>query len=60
MSEKTYIETTNAKAEQVAFIGRAMERSGEECSLSEYLMTAALDKAKQVMETEATGKEVAL
>lgn len=44
MNDKTNIETMNAKAEQVAFIGRAMERSGEACTLSEYLMAAALDQ----------------
>lgn len=58
MSDKTNIEMMNARAEQVAFIGRAMERSGEDCSLSEYLMAAALDKAEQVMETEAPAKAV--
>ena len=36
MSEERYIEELNMRAEQLAFIGRAMEREKVEMPLSEY------------------------
>jgi uncharacterized protein (DUF1778 family) len=48
-----YIEELNMRAEQLAFIGRAMEREQVEMPLSEYMLTAALEKAEEVM----SGKE---
>lgn len=53
MSEEKYIEELNMRAEQLAFIGRAMEREQVEMPLSEYMLTAALEKAEEVM----SGKE---
>lgn len=52
MNKQEYIETTNARAEQVAFIGRAMEREQVEGTLSEYMLAAALEKAEEVMGKE--------
>ena len=52
MSEEKYIEKINMRAEQLAFIGRAMEREQVKGSLSEYMLTAALEKAKAVIGKE--------
>lgn len=57
MSDREYIERLNVRAEQVAFIGRAMEREQVEGSLSDYLLLAALDKAEQVLDVPAPAEK---
>lgn len=52
------VEQINVRAEQVAFVGRAMERENEECSLMEYFLKAALQKAEFVIGSPAPGKQV--
>lgn len=48
--ENSTVETINAEAEQVAFIGRAMERSGDSRSLAGFMHGAALEKAMRIMQ----------
>lgn len=50
--ENSTVETINAKAEQVAFIGRAMERSGDNRSLAGFMHGAALEKARRIMQQQ--------
>lgn len=49
MSNNQTTETVNAKAEQAAFMGRAMERAEMRCSLREFLLEAALEKAESIL-----------
>lgn len=50
--EQFTVETINAKAEQVAYIGRAMERSGDNRSLAGFMHGAALEKARRIMQEQ--------
>lgn len=50
--EQLTVETINAKAEQVAYIGRAMERSGDNRSLAGFMHGAALEKARRIMQEQ--------
>ena len=58
--QQQHVETLNTKAEQVAFIGRAMERAELSCTLSDFLMMAAVNWAEEIIGSPAPGKEVAV
>lgn len=49
--------TLNVRAEQVAFLGRAMERANIPGSVSEFALDAALAMAEKVLGKQAPGKE---
>ena len=57
VTEYHHVETLNAKAEQVAFIGRAIEREGQPRTLRSFAMEAALEKAEAIIGIPAPGKE---
>ena len=54
---KQELVTLNVRAEQVAFIGRAMERARIGGSVCDFVHAAALTEAEKVLGKKAPGKE---